>query len=1331
MEGHLMSRSLSRPLAVLLIAFVAVGIETGTAYAQGGATSTLSGTVTDSTGAVLPGANVIVKNMATSASSEAVTNEQGLFTVPALNAGAYSVTATLSGFKTVTLKDIAINAGVPADIKVTMEVGGVEEQVVVQGASEIVATQSSTVATTLSAKQIQSLPLTSRNALDFVVNLPGVNTPGTARQSTVNGLPQGAINITLDGVSIQDNFLKTTDGFFARVQPRLDAIEEVTMTSAANGADSAGQGAVNIRFVTKSGTNTFHGNLFHTYQNDALNTNTFFNNRNLPPDPATGKAPKADLLANQPGFNAGGAIVIPGLWDGHDKAFFFFNYEEFRSPSLITRTRTILGPGAVQGLYSYSAAGGTQTVNLLTLAAANGQTSTLDPTVSKLLRDIRSASAQGSIVDLSDPLLQSATFQVDSTNYTPYPLGRVDYNISRNHRLTGSFNYNHINSTPDTTNNREPFFPGFPNTGSQQSTRYTTSEFLRSTFGTSMVNEFHVGASGGATKFSPELAPSLFGGTSVADQAGFYLNLGNVCCATALTNAGGSGAYSAREASTRVFEDQLNWLHGNHNVSVGAGLTQARVWLENHQVVPEIRFGIATGDPAATMFTTANFPGASTAQLTNARAVYAILTGRVNQLLGNARLNEDTGQYEYLGDGFQRGTVNQWGLFAQDNWRVRNNLTFNLGVRYELALPFEATNNSYSTATFADVCGVSGIGSNGQCNLFMPGTLTGKKPVYQNYSKGTPAWKTDRNNIAPSVGMTWRPSYDSGILHRLMGDDGDTVFFASYAMAYERLDMNTYTTVLSDNPGVALNVNRTTTQNTLNNDGLGLPVLFRDTGRLGPAPFPQTQQYPLSPQITDIVHIFNQDLKTPYAQTWTGGIRRALTRTIGLEVRYVGSRHLQGLGTFDLNEANIVENGFLKEFRQAQTNLQANIAAGRGNTFAFTGAPGTAPLPIYLAYFSGLPSSRAGDTSAYTSASWSDTNFTNPLAVYNPQPFTPAGTNSSTGLDGDPTRRANAAAAGLPVNFFRLNPDVQGGAQIESNSGYTKYDSLQIDLTKRMTHGLLLQGSYAFGNAYASSRYSLRTPRKETLQTGSPGGITHAMKANWVYELPFGDGRRFLNSAGWRDRLVGGWEFDGVIRLQSGRMVDVGNVRVVGMSAKDLQKAFKIYEYATTGLNANAVKNIYMLPQDILENTVKAFSTSATSASGYGSLGAPSGRYLAPANGPDCIEVAQVTPAAGTIATQGYGDCGVGSLVVTGPRYARWDLSAVKRTRIVGRTMFEFRADMINAFNHPNFIPVFVTTSATNLATSLANANNADNYRVTTLQENANRTIQLVVRFSW
>jgi len=1305
--------STARRLGILLLAVLVLAIGTSTALAQGGATSSLSGTVTDTSGAVVPGANVAVKRTDTGLTSEAVTNAEGQFTVPSLLAGSYSVTVSLAGFKTNTTNNVVINAGVPAGVKIILEVGGVEEQVVVQAGSEVVKTQASTVSTTMTSKQISSLPLTSRSALDFVVNLPGVNTPGTARQSTVNGLPQGSINITLDGVSIQDNYLKTTDGFFARVSPRLDAIEEVTVTSAANEADSAGQGAVNIRFVTRSGTNTYKGGAFWNYQSDKLNANTFFNNRNLAPDPATGKAPKGQLKLNQPGFNVGGPITIPGLFNGHDKAFFFFNYEESRSPSLITRSRTILSQPATQGLYSYSTASGTQTINLFNLVPG-----TIDPTMAKLLGDIRTASATGSIVNGTDPLLQTATFQVASNNYTPYPLGRVDYNVTKNNRLTGSFNYNHINSTPDTTNSREPFFPGFPDTGSQQSTRYTTSEYFRSNFGPSLVNEAHFGASGGATFFSPELSPKLFGGNPFGDQGGYYLNFGNGCCATALTNAGGSSNFSAREAATLVYEDQLNWLKGKHAFAFGGGLTQARVWLENQMMVPEIRFGLVTGDPALNAITAANMPGnPSSAQVSNAQALYAMLTGRVSQIISTARLDENTSQYTNLGAGFQRGKINQWGFFAQDNWRVKNNLTVNAGLRYELALPFYAVNNSYSTATLADICGISGM-TGTQCNLFMPGTLTGIHPTYKNLGKGVNAFNVDKNNIAPSLGLTYRPNFDKGVLGKLAGPEGDTVLFASYAMAYERQDMNQYTSTFGNNPGVSISTTRNQTLGNLTNDGGGIPLLLSQTNRLGPPPYPLTQQYPLVPQLTDNIDIFNPNLQTPYAQTWTGGIRRKITNDVGIEVRYVGTRHLQGWGTFNINESTIVENGFINEFRNAQANLQANLANGRGSTFAYFGpGTGTVPLPVYLAYFSGIGAAGAGDPASYTKSNlWGNTNFTTPLAIYNPNPFTPAGTGSTNGLEGDPTRRANALAAGLPVNFFRANPDV-AAANVESNSGYTRYDSLQIDLTKRLSHGFLAQGSYVYGNAYQSTRYSLRTPRQRTLQTSAPGGVTHALKANWVYELPFGSGHAFFNgSKGWVDRTINGWEFDGVVRVQSGQMVDLGNVRLVGMSVKDLQKAFGLYEYAATGLNPSAVSNIYNLPKDILENTVRAWSTSATSVSGYGSLGAPSGRYIAPASSPDCIETVP----------NGYGDCGLRTVVMTGPMYQRWDLSAVKRTRVVGHTMFEFRADMINAFNHPNFLPQFPSITSTTAPPS-----NADNYRVTSLYENGNRTIQLVFRFTW
>src|SRR5204862_3301889 len=127
----------------------------------------------------------------------------------------------------------------------------------------------------------------SRNALDSLTSLPGSSTSGTARTSSVSGLPRSSINTTLDGMSIQDNYLKTTDGYFARLTPLLDSVEEVTVTTAGNTADATGQGAVQIKFVTKAGTNNWNGTAYEYLRHDALNANSWFRNRDLPADPKT------------------------------------------------------------------------------------------------------------------------------------------------------------------------------------------------------------------------------------------------------------------------------------------------------------------------------------------------------------------------------------------------------------------------------------------------------------------------------------------------------------------------------------------------------------------------------------------------------------------------------------------------------------------------------------------------------------------------------------------------------------------------------------------------------------------------------------------------------------------------------------------------------------------------------------------------------------------------------------------------------------------------------------------------------------------------------------
>jgi hypothetical protein len=1275
-----------------LLPLCLVALASAPVYAQGGgATSSLSGTVTDSTGGVIPGATVTVKNNATNTEFPAVTGENGGFTVPSIDAGVYTVTVTLMGFKTAVVSDVRVNAAVPATVRVALQVGGLEETVIVEGGSEIIQTQSPAVTATLDANQILKLPTGSRSALDFITTLPGVNTPGGSRNSTINGLPQSSINITIDGISAQDNHLKTGDGFFARVSPRLDAIEEVTVSTAAQDAASTGMGAVQIRFVTRSGSNNFSGSSYYYLRHYDFNANTWFNNRD-------GIAKNEDVLY-QPGTRVGGPIVIPGLFNGRDKAFFFFNYEESRSPGQNVENRTILHPRAEQGLFRYTASNGeTREINLLDLARANGFESTMDPTIQRVLGDIRNAVSAGPVRDLEDPLVQEFRYQYDTKGVTRYPTGRIDYNLTNNHRLSGSFNVTRLLSTPDTTNDREPPFPGFPGTQNQHSDRYTAQSTLRSNFGASLVNELRVGGSGGATLFGPENGIGQFLGTPVADQAGFFLDING--SELGITNPHPTANYSAREATTRVLENTLSWLKGSHSIQIGGGFTQQDVWLDNQQHVPEIQFGIDSNDPADAMFSSANFPGSSGAQRDAAAELYATLTGRVSAIDGELRLDENSDEYVYLGLGTQRARLRDIGFFVADTWRVKPNFTLNLGLRYELQLPFYPLNNSYSNATVEDVWGVSGVG-----NLFRPGFLPGQPPQYTLYEKGEGAYNTDLNNWAPNLGFAWTLGGGGGVLGTVLGrEEGDSVLRGGYTLGYERPGMSEFTGRIDDNPGVSQSADR---DHSLGNLGTPGSILLRNRGDLGPPEFSRTRVYPMTDVVTGDIVVFDPNLQVPYAQTWTAGWQRKVTGDMAIEARYVGTRSLQSWQNYNFNEINIVENGFLNEFRLAQQNLQANLAAGRGATFRYFGeGTGTAPLPIFLAYFSGLSGAAATDPSRYGSSSFASSTFVNPLATFRPDPF-----EAATQLDASATRRGNALDAGLPANFLVANPHLLGGAELIGNGGYTKYNSLQLELRKRLSHGLQFQTSYVFGKAYGSERYSFRLPRRRVLDTGTEGGVTHAFKANWVWELPFGQGRRFgSNVGGFLERVIGGWSLDGIAKIQSGRMLDFGNVRLVGMTPEELEDAFELrFDHAG--------RVIYNLPQDIIDNTVKAWNVSATSATGYGTRGVPEGRYIAPANGPGCIELGQ-----GADGNNGFGDCGINSLVVTGPSLIRFDLSAEKRIPIKGRVNFVLRAEMLNAFNTPWFSPVTGVDDDGLFG-------DPDEFRVT--GADSGREMQLVFRVNW
>ncbi|GMV20485.1 MAG: hypothetical protein AMXMBFR57_04340 [Acidimicrobiia bacterium] len=1286
----------------LLLAVLVIAGSSTLAFAQ--ATTTLSGVVKDSAGGVIPGATVVVKDNTTGTTLETITNASGVYSFAAMQAGTYTVTAALSGFKTAQVNNVRIALDTPATVDMTLQVGELTETVNVTSSSELVNTQTATVASTLNADQLNRMPTPTRNAINAVMFLPGINTATTNRESRANGLPESFVQITMDGVNNNDNFNRSTDGFFASVTPRQDAVEAVTVTMAAGGVQQGGSGAVQIQFQTRSGGNRFSGSLYEYFRHPSLNSNYYFNEIN--------DLPKNDVKLNQYGGRAGGPIYIPGILDGRGKAFFFANYEQIRFPNSFTRTRTTLHPRALDGWFRYTVGSTTREVNVLALAAANGQITSLDPTTTSLLAKIASATAStGTVNETADPMLNSYVYLSPGNLFEHQPTVRLDYNITDNHRLTGTWAFIYAERDPDYLNGVDARFPGAPNYRLFSSTRPRYTATLRSTLSTNVVNELTMGitALGGASNFGDDTSN---GPQTFEDQGGFAIDFSSNM---GLTNWHATNAPSWRSSPTYTVTNRLSWQRGNHSFQFGAEFLRNTAEENAKQVVPGIQIGMSTQfDPAAGLFTTANFPSASSGQLADARDLYALLTGRVTSVTGQAALDPVTNKYVPFAPRTRAGRIDMYSAFAQDSWRVTPTLTFTAGLRWDVQMPFRATNDVMSAVTMADVCGLSGIGANtniyNRCNFFMPGELSGKSQVeYVQLTSGTQGYSTDWNNIAPSVSIAWRPNVQEGWLRTLLGNPDQATLRAGWSVAYERQGMGVFTGVFGANPGSTITLTRDANTG-LVPDGEAWPVLLSQRNRLYNADFNETPQFPILARANraDSLAAFSPDIQIGRAMTWTVGVQRSLGDDMAMEVRYVGTRGDDQWSTLNYNTIrgeSLVNNGFLNEFRTAMANLQANNASGvtsRRGSFAYFGAgTGTQPLPTYLAYLNGRTD--ATNPAAYTggTSTWASTTFAGRLSAASPSPISAAGD-----LEGNSTRRANAARAGLPANFFIPNPQMNA-VNVTDSGAFSDYHALQIEVRRRLSRGLSANASYQYAIEGGSAFDGFSFGRTMISQ----GNVRHAFKFQTDWTLPVGRGQRYgANMHPILDGILGGWSLNAVGRIQA-RTLDFGNVRLVGMTVDELTDMYKFYRRtnATTGRT-----EIWMLPEDVILNTRRAYSISNTTTDGYSSsLGAPTGRYIAPANTASCLQVRA-------------GDCAPRTTLVRAPWFTRIDIGVTKRFTIKGNMNLEVRGDVLNLFDNINFNPVANPGSGATIFQVTSAYTDASN-----TYDPGGRLGQLMIRFNW
>jgi carboxypeptidase family protein len=1260
-----MIRSYTSRLGLLLLV---MSLLAPIAPAQQGTTGRLTGVVTDTQGAVVPHAQIVAKSAATGAEFKLSAGDEGGWSIPSIPNGVYIVTITAPGFKSTVVQNVKVDAGTVATVNAALEVGGTTEQVLVTSGGSVIQSESANVSSTIVGRQIGELPWATRDAMQLVLTLPGVQTPGTPRTSSINGLGKNSLNITLDGANIQDNFLKSSDGFFTSTQAKSDAVEEVTLSTATPGAESAGGGAVQIKFVTKSGSNEWHGGGFWQHRNTALNANYYFN--------TIDGLPRDFMILNQWGGRIGGPIVIPKLFNGRDKAFFFVNHEEFRLPQTYdSPTRTVPTESALQGIFTYKdTAGAVRQVNLYQLASrgAGGRTypSTPDPILLNALGLIRDAASKGILRDRSATLNDfnrlDLNFQDPGRNIRRFPTMRLDFNITNNHHVEFVHNYQHYFSNPDGVNGQLNVYPGAGivvgspgTTGSIYRNNFTFAMAERWTITDRVVNEIRLTSSGNGTSlFTREFAPGLYG-----LYGGFAPS--NPFSSPFFSRS----TQSRRNTPVKGLTDNINWLKGSHAMNFGVQYTRVASFTQDvgRQTVPSITFGVAANDPINTggtsIFTAANFPGSTSAQRTDAINLYALLTGRISSTTKSLTLSEKTRDFQAIPTTARNHQI-ELGIYGQDSWKVRPNLTLTGGLRWEFAPSPINDNLVYTRTGLGGIFGVSGPG-----NLFKPGVFEGEITQFDLLAEDEKAFKNHYRDFAPSVGFAWTPNFGSGMIGKILGEQDRLVLRGGYSIAFIREGFNAFTSMFGSNEGPAVSIG-TSPGNNPTEFGTPGSRLFRD----GNFPFltPQDPVFPFTARQGAAINDFNPNLKPGYVQSWTFGLQRELTKDMAFEIRYVGNHGTRMWRQYEIGEVNIFENGFLDEFKIAMENLRiARQANPLSNNFGNAGLAGQRPIPIIQTALALTNDITFATTISRGEAGRLAANIAQNLTRMNR--LIAAGLVPSVTLP-DPN---NPAVSLKLSNFFVANPLSPTNSWIMDNAGDANYHALQLDFRRRMSKGLLVQGSYVWSksltNMYVSSSAAALTPttlRDFGYDKGpAPRDLRHALKFDWIQEIPVGRGQRFLNgNMPVVSKLLEGWQWGGVIRVQSGTPTLLASGRLTfnnsesgvvlhNLTTKQLQDMVKIRKETVCNPTTGACRGVvFFLPQNLIDNTLAAFEQGGFTAANLD----PNAPYIGPPTTP--------------------GELG-GRVFLYGPWTSRFDVNLLKRTQLTERSNFEFRVQFLNAFN--------------------------------------------------
>jgi Carboxypeptidase regulatory-like domain/TonB dependent receptor len=900
----------------------------------------IRGRVADSTGAVVGGANVEIKNQTTGENRTVVTNSQGEYTISKLPVGVYTVTANSQGFASATAKDVQISVAFVTEQDLTLNPQGSAESVTVTSGdvSTQVNSTDQQLSTLINNQKIQDLPLLSRNPSALVLLAPGtVQTDSTAGGFSVNGSRERNNNFLVDGVDNNDTDVPGIPGGVAT--PNIDATEEFRVITGNFNAEYGRNTGGIVTTATKRGGNAFHGGTYLYYRSDKFGARNFFD--------TTGDTDPLDR--KQYGVSVGGPIL-------KDKLFFFFNYEGDRQKNGTQVFQLVPTAQARTGILTTPAATNNPTTN-----RNNGSFGVLDVRPGSFNNNIENQLGVGlpfspvslAILNRIFPLpnlpsgsarvspvpgiFEYYTFGYTARNDADSIATRVDYQINDKNTLSGSINW----SKGDFSFGA-PTFPQFNDElrTPQKGAVYTVN--LISTISPNIVNEFRFGTNrinsvfngpgdGGVSNSINEAVNSVFSANGVPTLSFGSTNANLINLTTPFTSINNFST-QGRKTGTTTFGDSLTWVNGAHTWKFGGELRSIfSNGDSNFSRQETLDFGLTTnfGLPIVRYVdgggTTRNLPTTGAGLLIN---------DYLSFLSGIVAVQTQTQFFDRSGsrvdNDFRRYRTNEYGFFGQDTWRIRQNLTLNLGLRYEYnQVPYEK-DGLLSNLVDQDASGPTPAGG------FAFKTV-GKNSDNPNIG----LWDKDWNNFAPRFGFAYSPNFDEGFLNKLFGDAGKSSIRGGYGLFYDRVFTNLFSNS-SGNPPFSTAVQeiplngtggfliddtarltaRTATNRVQNGDELGLAVIF-----------PTAQN-----------NILQKKFVTPNSASWNFGYQRELGNQFLFEIDYVGTKGTNLIRSVDAQLTNVARvnaitgsnNPVSASFRTNYLNGTLNQAFGQNSAFLIT-----------------------------------------------------------------------------------------------------------------------------------------------------------------------------------------------------------------------------------------------------------------------------------------------------------------------------------------------------------------------------------------------------------